>query len=219
MPHWVACVAEAIRDVSADVATFRKWAGYNDPAFNSDDANASVRLSWRAAWPKSAEAFFSMLESLAFGTYYDMHVRDAVKERKDVQSFFAVQNMEELLLDVDHLLKSEAEGESTGAAQACAAEEEADEAEPKELTLDAHPKVVELSKGLDDAAETKLQHFKNLARKLVHTHVDVIAETDADDLIVSKIQETQAGKFRGDAAAKTYCGIFYDPKHAGPPGN
>ena len=72
-----------------------------------------------------------------------------------------------------------------------------------------------IAKGLDDTGEQKLAIYKSQARRIVHTHVELLPETLPDDEIVQKIQVTEAGKVRGDASAKDYVGIFYDPKHAG----
>jgi len=209
---------KAIRGATVDVATFRKRAGYSDPAFVSAVAQAPVKLAWRAAWPKSAELYFSILESLCYGVYYDMHVRNAVKERRDVQSLFAVQQLDELMKEVDEELKSENAGcpELGHLGGLCASEEDDKEkGSGDENTLDTHPIVMSIAKGLDDMGEQKLAIYKSQARRIVNTHVELLPETLPDDEILQKTQETEAGKVRGDASVKDYVGIFYDPKHAG----
>ena len=80
-------VKQKLKDITVDIPTYRAAAGY---AFNP--SFMTVKTTFKAGWPLSADAFFDMVDGTVFGYAYDEAIRQFLKSgRIDVaMTFFVV---------------------------------------------------------------------------------------------------------------------------------
>ena len=76
-------VKQKLKDITVDIPTYRAAAGY---AFNP--SFMTVKTTFKAGWPLSADAFFDMVDGTVFGYAYDEAIRQqwkaSVSKKKEI---------------------------------------------------------------------------------------------------------------------------------------
>ena len=179
---WSDDIKGAMRDSMTSITAFRNKCGY---LFTP--SMPPVSLAWRAGWPRSAEQFMTLVEALVFWYQYDSCVRASMVNRRDLTTLVSTSPISDELEEIENAIKEE-----HGTAKPDAAEEApaADDEPTVDLaaTLESNPEVQKLSKNIEDKADTagkqKLNAYLTQARRLISSHIQLVAETDNDDIIL-----------------------------------
>ena len=203
-----------LREVTGgSIEHYRASCGYS-----YNETYKPVKKSFMAGWKKSACLFFAMLDGIVFSYEYDVQLRSAVTNRKDVPSMLESNPFADELAAIEEALEEEGGSKKTKVDDESDDESNGSAAGGDEETVTGIEKlevIVKIPKEVSSTLKQKLNKFKLAAKHIVSTNMETCPETLPMTDVAKRFKESAAGQARGDPTMLTHRGVFYDPKVAG----
>ena len=202
-----------IRETCSSISQYRTACGYSyNPTYKP------AKKSFMAGWPKSAELFMCLLDGLVFGYEYDDALRAGMRSRKDPETMLESDSIAEEVSALRDCLDKESGVEAQEKGRADENDEgqgTIEEASGAAAGIEHLLSVNKLARSVNEDRKQKLEKFKQSAKNLVSSNLDLAPETLSQGDLVRRLKDSAAGQFRGDAESHTHRAIFYDPKVTG----
>ena len=152
-----------------------------------------------------------------FGYEYDKSIKVGILRRCDPKSCIEQGDLNDAVNSINEMIGQDEEARKTEEQKKKEAEAPSDEEGDIGYTFEEMPEIKMLIKKTeaDEAKSKRVTYFQGLAARHVHTHVELVAETEADDVIIQRFKDSAAFKAKGDPEKKSYRCFMFNPNNCG----